>query len=40
MLILSVVWLPQYLKANPDIVEEMQNFISQYGADLSDSFYY
>ena len=31
MLILSVVWLPQYLKANPEIVEEIKNFFSQYG---------
>ena len=40
MLILSVVWLPQYLKANPEILDEMKNLFSQYGSNLSNSFYY
>lgn len=39
MLILSFVWLPQYLNANPEIVEEIKTMFSQYGYDLSNIFY-
>ncbi len=40
MLILSFIWFPQYLKSNPELFNEMKEFFSQYGVDVSSSFYY
>ena len=39
MLILSFVWLPEYLHNNPEIIDEMRDLLGQYGEELSDSLF-